>query len=264
LLRLEQAETADGSSLAFYTNHGESEYQAMQAQVRSHVREELEVLASFTWAHSIDNVSRDSEQFLWQPDWPGSIDRGNSTFDVRRSFSAAFTASPRGWKGWSLHGVFRARSGFPLTVTALNPQLPFGLESRPDLVGGRPVWIPDANSPGGQRLNPAAFAASSLAQPGNLGRNAIQGFGMSQLDLALEREFRVHERFAIEVRAEAFNLLNHPNFGNPDSFLSDPTFGRSVSMLNQFLGTGGPSAGLVPAFQIGGPRSMQIGLRFRL
>lgn len=264
LLRLEQVQTADGDSVAFYSNNGASSYQAMQAQLNARPKPGFEVLAAFTWAHSIDNVSRDSDLFLWQPDWPGSIDRGNSSFDVRRSVSGAFTASPAAWRGWSLNGVFRARSGFPLTVTALNPRLVFGIESRPDLVGGRPVWIADGNAPGEKRLNAAAFAPSTLPRPGSLGRNAIQGFGMSQLDVALQREFRVYERVTAQFRVEAFNTFNHPNFGNPDTFLSNPTFGRATSMLNQFLGSGGPSTGLAPAFQIGGPRSLQIALRLRL
>jgi len=264
LLRLEQTQTADGDALAFYSNLGRSSYEALQAQWRSQLRPELEVVASFTWAHSIDNVSRDSDPFLWQPDWPGAIDRGNSTFDVRRGFSTAFTASPHGWRGWSLDGIFRARTGFPLTVTALDPRLAFGLESRPDLIAGKPVWIADSQAPGGRFLNPTAFAPSSLPLPGTLGRDAITGFGMWQLDAAVQREFRIRDRIGTQLRVEAFNVFNHPNFGNPDAFLSDPTFGRAGSMLNQFLGTGGPSTGLVPAFQIGGPRSIQVALRFRL
>jgi hypothetical protein len=263
LLRLEQTQTADGDSLAFYSNLGQSSYQGMQLAWRSHPSRDLEVLSAFTWAHSIDNVSRDSDPFLWQPAWPGTIDRGNSTFDIRRSFSTAFTASPRSWKGWSVHGLMLARSGFPVTVTALDPNLAFGLESRADLVPGQAVWIADGGVPGGRRLNAAAFTAPSLPQPGTLGRNAIPGFGMWQLDLAVQRQFRLYDSLATQFRVETFNVFNHPNFGNPDSFLSDPTFGRAGSMLNQFLGTGGPSSGLVPAFQMGGPRSIQIALRFR-
>ena len=169
----------------------------MHAQVRIRPRRDFDVLTSFTWAHSIDNASRSVDLFVWQPDWPGNIDRGDSGFDVRHSLATAFTASPRRWRGWSLHGVFRARTGFPLTVTALDPQLAFGIETRTNLVAGQPVWIGDSNAPGGRRLNPRAFRAPSLPQPGTLGRNAIQGFGMHQLDVALQarsRRGRTRER----------------------------------------------------------------------
>jgi hypothetical protein len=128
-------------------------------------------------------------------------------------------------------------------------------------VAARPVWIADLNAPDGRRLNPAAFSAPKSAGQGSLGRNAIEGFGMSQLDISIQKEFRLHDRLGAQLRLEAFNAFNHPNYGNPDTFLSDPTFGRAVSMLNQFLGTGGPSSGLAPAFQIGGPRSLQAALR---
>jgi hypothetical protein len=86
---------------------------------------------------------------------------------------------------------------------------------------------------------------------------------MSQLDLGLQRQFAFSDRWKAQLRIETFNTLNHPNFGNPDAFLGDPTFGRPVTMLDQFLGAGGPASGLAPALQIGGPRSVQIAVRFR-
>ena len=67
------------------------------------------------------------------------------------------------------------------------------------------------------------------------------------------------------LRLEAFNVFNHPNFGNPDTSLSSPMFGRSATMLNQFLGTGGPSSGFgFLRSRLAGPRSLQIALRLRL
>jgi hypothetical protein len=86
---------------------------------------------------------------------------------------------------------------------------------------------------------------------------------MSQLDLALQRQFTITERLKAQLRIETFNTFNHPNFGNPDTFLGDPGFGRPTTMLDQFLGAGGPASGLAPALQIGGPRSLQIAVRFR-
>lgn len=132
---------------------------------------------------------------------------------------------------------------------------------RPDLVPGESVWVADRGAPGGRRLNRAAFQATDNRQ-GNLGRNALRGFGMYQADLALRREFPMGKAF-LQVRAEAFNLMNHGNFADPTRFLSSPLFGESPSMLNLMLGTGSPGSGLTPLFQSGGARSIQVSARFR-
>ena len=86
---------------------------------------------------------------------------------------------------------------------------------------------------------------------------------MWQLDLALRREFFKEEHRSLQLRVEAFNALNHPNFADPVRFLSSPLFGSSPSMLNLMLGTGSPGSGLAPIFQSGGARSIQLTVRFR-
>jgi hypothetical protein len=134
---------------------------------------------------------------------------------------------------------------------------------RPDLNFGVPLWISDPNSAGGRRLNSAAFQVAPAQQQGTLGRNPISGFGMVQLDLALRREFRLTERRRLQFRLEAFNVLNHPNFADPIRYLNSPVFGESTSMLNLMLGTGSPGSGLAPVLQTGGPRSLQLSLRFQ-
>ena len=130
------------------------------------------------------------------------------------------------------------------------------------LAAGIPLWVFDSSVPAGRRLNPAAFLPISPVQ-GNLGRNAISGFGASQLDLSLHRTFRLGEKSSVRIGAEAFNILNQPAFADPVRFLTSPLFGQSTSMLNLMLGNGTPGTGLTPAFQAGGPRSLQIVLRFR-
>ena len=121
--------------------------------------------------------------------------------------------------------------------------------------------MPDSTI-GGRRLNPAAFAVPAGLQ-GSLGRNAIGGSGMSQVDLALERRFRMAPGTSLNVRIEAYNALNHPNPADPVRFLDNPLFGAPVSMLNLMLGSGSARSGLTPAFQIGGPRTLQVQLRLR-
>jgi hypothetical protein len=164
-----------------------------------------------------------------------------------------------------MDGVFRARSGFPLNIR--NSETTLGLSFanvfRPDLVPGTPVWESDPAAPGGRRLNRAAFLPSGPLVQGNLGRNAIGGLGMAQLDLALHREFRLRKRGALQLRVEALNALNQANLADPTPFLRSPLFGQSSSMLNLMLGTGSPASGLAPALQIGGPRSVQVALRLK-
>ena len=125
----------------------------------------------------------------------------------------------------------------------------------------------DSSAPGGKTLNPAAFVAvnpplGTVGTQGTLGRNVPAGFGMWQLDLALKREFHIADRCGIQIRFDAFNALNHPNFADPVKFLDSPLFGRSTSLLNMELGTGSPGSGLAPALQTGGPRAVQASIRF--
>jgi len=78
----------------------------------------------------------------------------------------------------------------------------------------------------------------------------------------LKREFRITDRMGVQLRFDAFNALNHPDFADPVKFLDSPIFGLSPSLLNMELGTGSPGSGLAPALQTGGPRTVQLALRF--
>jgi hypothetical protein len=258
---------------AVTTNNGTSSYQGLQAQYRRRVLDGLQALVSYSWSHSLDNDSSDS--FL---SWTGAgavaaRDHSSSDFDLRHSLSAAVTyeipARPAGgtrWLGgWAIDSLVRGRSGFPISVLLNDQYQGIGLANafRPDRVLGQPLWMDDAFSPAGKRLNPAAFRAATPGAQGTLGRNSIAGFGMGQLDVAVRREFRFRESKAVQVRVEAFNLLNQANFADPVKFLSSAVFGQSTSMLNLMLGTGSPGSGLSPIMQTGGPRSLQGTVRFR-
>ena len=106
------------------------------------------------------------------------------------------------------------------------------------------------------------FQVLRPALQGDLGRNAIAGLGMWQVDAAIGREFRFRDRFRLDLRVEAFNALNHANFSDPVRYLDSPLFGQSTSMLNLMLGTGSPGSGLAPMLQSGGPRFLQGTVRF--
>jgi len=264
-------------------NGADSSYQALQAQFRHRLGHGLQTLLSYTWAHSIDDASSDANPVnLPANDAPLSQERGSSDYDIRQTFSGAVSYNiptlnlqrPGGgiWKAifenWSTDSIIYARSAPPVNaVTGKNP-FPFGgLETgangaaRPDLISGVPLWIADPNVAGGKRINKAAFITPAGPVQGNLGRNALRGFGATQIDLTLRRQFKLRERLSLQARADFFNIFNHPNFGSPINYLSSPLFGQSTQMLGASLGSGGQSGGLNPLYQIGGPRSAQVALK---
>jgi hypothetical protein len=114
---------------------------------------------------------------------------------------------------------------------------------RPDLVPGVPLWIANPNVAGGKEINPAAFTIPTGAVQGDLGRNALRGFGATQVDLALRRQFALRERVSLQARADIFNIFNHPNFGPPINYMSSPLFGQSTQMLGASLGAAARMAG---------------------
>jgi hypothetical protein len=245
--------------VALTANHAVSDYHAFQFQYRRPLSKRLQALASYTWSHSIDTGSSDSAlHWLGLNHW-SLIDRGSSDFDVRHSLHMAFSFQLR---RWSLDGVYRARTGFPVSV--LNAEHAMGVTFanvfRPDSVPGQAPWIIDPAAPAGRRLNRAAFQPRPGLEQGSLGRNAIPGLGMSQLDLALRRDFPLSDRLSLRLRLEAFNLLNQANLSDPVRFLNNPLFGESASMLNLMLGSGTAASGLSPMLQTGGPRSLQLSL----
>jgi hypothetical protein len=71
------------------------------------------------------------------------------------------------------------------------------------------------------------------------------------------------ERVGLRFRAEFFNILNHPNFGPPNTDLTSPLFGRSTQTLASSLGSGGANSGFNSLYQIGGPRSIQLALKLQ-
>jgi hypothetical protein len=267
------------------TGAGTSEYDAFQVQFDRRLSHGLQTLASYTWSHSIDDASAGSfgnSANALVPGLSANANRGPSDFDIRNSFSIGLTYdvptmrgtgfTKRILAGWSVESVVQARSAPPVSVydTLYGLQL-FNTQTlvRPDLVPGIPLYLYGAGYPGGKAFNPAAFMepptdpnTGAVLRQGDLGRNALRGFDATQWDFAVHRDFPIHESLKLQFRAEMFNVLNHPNFGQPDGDLADATFGLSTETLNQYLsggqlGTGGFSS----LYQVGGPRSMQFALK---
>jgi hypothetical protein len=249
-------------------NDARSNYNALQVQFRKPLSTRVQALLNYSWSHSLDNASDDVVVGLSNTVISAARDYGNSAFDVRQSFSGALTYTIPGmsWNkalsaltsDWSVNSVIVARTGFPFstTIVGTSPDPGGQAYTRPDIVPGQPLWVPDSTAPGGKSLNINAFSIPSTIRQGTEGRNDIPGFGFTQVDLSLGRQFPVRERLNLQFRCDAFNVLNHPNFTNPLGFIQfGPTYLMSQSMLNVGLG------GLNPLFQEGGPRSLQLSLK---
>ena len=245
----------------YYVPNGvTSNYQALQVKFQRAVSHGLQALASYTWSHSIDFGSNNASL---------PLTRGNSDFDVRHSLQAGLSWDvPHVSENqiakvlldrWGVDGRLIARTSFPITLAGNELINTDGsiYYSNVDLVPDEPIYLHGAQYPGGRALNPAAFAFPSGSNPGTAPRNFVRGFGEEQVNLALRRTFPLHDRIALQFRAEAFNILNHPNFGYVDSYLTDLQFGLATATLNQSLGT------VASQYQQGGPRSMQFALRLQ-
>ena len=128
---------------------------------------------------------------------------------------------------WQIAPIIRAISGMPLNVmTGADNSLSYIGIDRPNQVLANPY---PANKSANEWINPAAFTPNAFGTFGNTGRNTLRSPAWFNFDVALSRIFSLHEGLNLEVRAEAFNMLNHPNLDAPNMTLNQSTFGQITS-----------------------------------
>jgi hypothetical protein len=162
--------------------------------------------------------------------------------------------------GWQLGGIMRVSSGFPLTVTS-------GVDRSNTAHGyDRPNTVPgvDPNLPKSQRspsawFNVAAFQMNALGTFGNLGRNTLTGPGIFVIDFSAIKDFHFADKY-LQFRIEAFNLLNHPNFGDPNTNLADSNW--NAAGANGIPTPGKGAFGTISETRATAPmRQLQLGLK---
>ena len=283
----------------FYINYEESSansnYNALQASLRINGWHGLTSSVNYTWSHSIDDAS-DGEDFVPNASQPNDssapikFNRGNSNFDVRNRFTWNFIyefPNPARMKkltnGWGLNGIVTVQAGQPF-------HLNYNFEDDYDGSGeffGRPDVVGAVHYSSDPRnfLDLTSFAAPCSYPPGagdgfadtcipgtrhfgNEGRNSLLGPHFRQFDFSIFKNTAITERLKLELRFEAYNLLNHPNFANPylPSFIADAAAngidanGRSIGSLG-LTATGDVGIGY-PFLGSGGPRTLQIAAKF--
>jgi hypothetical protein len=221
---------------------GYSQYHSFQLTINKRFSRGFTLLAAYTFSKDIGLTAAQGEGSLGTRDpnnW--NLDKGLMPTDRPNilAISSVWQApSPSGNKvlkgilgGWELTGILTATSGAPLTVRAgvdrsLNGQ---GLDTA-DQVGNWQINGSRARAAEAlQWFNTAAFALPALGTVGTSGIDIVRGPAMSNLDLAVFKNFSVKERWKFQFRAEFFNALNHTVLGNPNTTLTNSTFGKILS-----------------------------------
>ena len=246
----------------FWTGH--SYYDGLQTQVVKRMSHGLQSQSSFTYSKAID----DGSATLAGDPFGNSISglfffneasrRGPADFNVGKNFvqnliwtvpQARSLHGALGWaaNGWEVGGIFQAQSGLPFTP----------------LLGGDPLGtkdtapydVPDRNfsnpqcdspmrveyntpAPGQVRyVNPFCFSAPTpLTRLGNVTRNSLTAPGLDDLDFSLFKNIDIGERVKLQLRGEAFNSTNTPQYGNPGTSITSSTFGKVTGYCGNSCG----------------------------
>jgi hypothetical protein len=261
------------STLLLGTNDGRSEYNSLQVRL-THQFAALRVAGNYTWSKSIDNdqstaTGGEGNGFAAPIDsFNEALARGRSNFDIPHALTAsALYQLPIGkgqmlgrtmpsWVdtligGWNLGGLWILESGSPFTVSSGRATGPSTAATWGDFTGSRDIGsVMTSNNgtgPGVYYFTPteiASFAFPAAGTIGSSGRNTFRGPGFLNIDASLVKRFVIMEKKALTFRAEAYNLINHPDFANPALSLATPaTFGKITALVNN-------------------PRIVQMALRF--
>jgi hypothetical protein len=230
-------------------SYGSSAYHALDVKFQTNNIHHtgLTLIANYTWAHSLDDLSSTFSESETQASLGYTnfqhplLDWGNSDFDIRNRVvispiwntpwfkdGRGFTAQALG--GWTISSIFTARSGIPFSIYDESYLLNF--YTIPRLTPATPITQYHTGTPELQAGAGNTFFALSVPPPANLGpdnptlgvsdfgpypanmsrRNAFRGPGAWNDDLAIAKNFKLTERFALQFRAEGFNVFNHHNF----------------------------------------------------
>jgi hypothetical protein len=228
-----------------FENSAVSSYNALQVEARRRYSRGLTFTAAYTWSHAIDEVS-DFIETGGAPSLPqdaGNLkaERGSAAYDVRHRFAASAIAdlpSLPGNRGiaaviltdWQLSSILYARSGQPFTLAVpVDANLDGNLTDRPSTTEG--LLFFDGHGPRRVALGPGRSVEDFYVagRNGVVGRGTGRGDTLVNWDVALTRTIRFRDARSLELRVEAFNLLNRANFSLPVRTIGDPGFGSSTS-----------------------------------
>jgi hypothetical protein len=223
------------SSINVQQSVSNSNYNGMWLSANKRLAKGLTFNTSYTFSKSIDNNSVGSSNPQAQDYRNLSAERALSDFDARQRFvlsgtyvlpfKASGALASRLVQGWTMSPIVNLQTGSPFSPIIQVTDSKGSLEAfnRPFVVAGVPLYLPNA-SPAGY-LNPAAFVRQATGF-GNAGRNILRSPGFEDIDFSIGKTTTIKERAALQFRAEAFNLFNHPNLGQPVNNMASSAFGQ--------------------------------------
>jgi outer membrane receptor protein involved in Fe transport len=238
-------------TISAWEPRGPSSYNALQLTAEKRMSYGLSFLGAYTWSRSLDegaggNSSTGESRINIQNPRNLSADYGLSNFNYSHRFTLSTVYQiPVGHGrqflgnanrlvdgiigGWQLTSIATVESGPPFSVSLSSASANTGTFTRPNR-------ICDGNLPSGQRsihewYNTACFVTPPLYTFGNTGRNVLIGPGLQTWDLGADKDFRITERFKLQFRSEFFNILNHANFGLPNSSIGSTAAGTITGVL---------------------------------
>ena len=234
---------------------GTLDYNALLVKFQRRFANNFSMLNSYTYGKAIDlNSDNDGEVTLTNVYDP-QYNRGPADYDITHTFTSSVIyempwAKDKLYGGWQVSGILLVRGGLPLTVTTTTGVLSTGTGNRPNRICDGRIDNPTID----RWFDTSCFVppTDTTGTYGDSGRGVIRGPGSFNIDASLIKNTRIG-RVQTEFRIEAFNLLNHPQFGNPNTTVGNAAYGTISAMLSS------PSCSLCGTVE----RQVQLGVKVR-
>lgn len=238
----------------------QSNYHSVFVKLEHRLRYGIAVLSSYTFARAITNAPQwrnaggpnGSENAPAQDSLNLRAERGLAYFHTKNRWVTSFlydlpVASRRVLErrtlvsallaDWQIAGIMTMQSGFPFTVNVRGDTAGVGggtggIAVRPDVVPSVSPSLPGSQRNTGRFFNTGAFSLPAAYTFGNVGRNTVIGPGLVNLDVAISKAIHRTGTWHLQLRAETFNVVNHPNYNLVGRLINDPTFGQILSQLD--------------------------------
>ena len=234
---------------------GTLDYNALLVKFQRRFANNFSMLNSYTYGKAIDlNSDNDGDVTLTNVYDP-QYNRGPADYDITHTFASSWIyeipwATTKLYGGWQVAGILTARGGLPLTVTSTQGVLSTGTGNRPNRICDGRLSDPTID----RWFDTSCFVQTTdtTGTYGDSGRGVIRGPGAFNIDASLIKNTRIG-RTTTEIRVEAFNILNHPQFGNPNTVVGNAAYGTISAMLSS------PSCSLCGTVE----RQVQLAIKVR-